>query len=314
MKKRIELIKKCSVVLLGLMIVYAVFTRIQWESEDEENVLLNLSEVTSIQIELEDESFTFVKSEGVWKDVQDEAFPLSSSEMEWMEDVVLNLNVLKEFDAQEDQSVYGLDAPQAVVTINESVTLKIGSETTDSGMYVSTGEDKVYVISKSDGSEFIKSRDDYIQLNTIDGISETALESASFTFDGVVYHFEDEVKTIVDEETEEESNVVIWTLMKDEKKVEVSEEDADEIIACLDKMTVDGWIDYDASEEELLNYGINGKNIIQVELTDSQIELWLGHVDENNECLFIHRDTQLVQLLEAELIDTMYSIVTSYFE
>ncbi len=147
-------------VLLGILVALCAATLavLGWESHQEQiqnsdAVILELKaeDVTALHWTYDDTDLAFTRNdEGVWHWDEDEAFPVSSQQIDRLLDVFSAFGASFIIEDVEDHSQYGLDAPACTIrltTAEQTYTVTLGDfSKLDEQRYVSIGDGNVYLV------------------------------------------------------------------------------------------------------------------------------------------------------------------------
>ena len=90
---------------------------------------LTADDITKISWETADESLSFAKVNGEWKNTADDAFPVNGSVIDSQVETILSVTTGKEIQNTEDKSQFGFDTPAVKVTLNDEIEYVFGNPT-----------------------------------------------------------------------------------------------------------------------------------------------------------------------------------------
>ena len=277
MKRYKKLIILLGVLALACVAVFIV-SRINVYKENisstvETIVTIDTDEVTALSWSYGESSFSFHKDtensteeESIWLYDDDEAFPVNETKISDL------LYSFKEFNTEftiedvEDISMYGLDEPMCVITITAGETvyeLEFGDYSTmDQERYVSIGDGKVYLASKDPTDSYDLELADMIEDDDIPKFSEVS----DVTFAGMENYeiFSDDTGTL-----SWCSDDIYFT--DDNAPFDTSK--VTKLLSNYYNMDQDTYVTYNATEEELAQYGLD----------DPELTMTVNYVSETIE-------------------------------
>lgn len=171
-----------AVVVIGLGVYFAVM--FNPDSDESENVSGNLITIydkdvealNEIDVELKNESFSFVKADGKFVNKEFPDIKLKSSVVD---SLASDISILTAKDIIEEGNInkakYGLDTPKAKITAvfdDETIVLLVGGNTKDSAYFAMLdGTDRVFTLYSTRGDSFVKEFINYrdTQILLVDG-------------------------------------------------------------------------------------------------------------------------------------------------
>ena len=149
------------IVCVGLYFLMGSIAQREAEKELEEDILVtNLVDLVTLEYTDGETTLSFVKEDDAWYVADDKDFALDSSAVETIENVLVDVMAVRQLEAADELSAYGLEDPAYTITMrdaNEKDTiLYIGDTSGDN--YYATVDDKsvIYTIGSSvpDALEF----------------------------------------------------------------------------------------------------------------------------------------------------------------
>ena len=146
------------VLVCELVVCMAAYLGLRWWNDtaedrvvDDKTYLAQLEDITSLTWQRSGETLSFEKDEeGVWHDVSDADFPLDQSYLTALETTLSQLSAVKVISDPEEDSSYGLDAPDLTLTATaadgESLEITVGSEVDGNYYARPAGDSQVYTI------------------------------------------------------------------------------------------------------------------------------------------------------------------------
>lgn len=206
-----------------------------------------------------DESFAFTRSDGAWSVAANPAFPLNQEDVQSMADDLLALVGTRQLDGVTDLAAYGLAEPAFSVTASwsdgTSTTYAMGDETPfGDGYYVSLGhENIVYTIEDDIADIFDTTMNDLAVLESIPVTTAATRLTVGSTLD------------VVKEETSRTINEgELWYDSLTGTALDAA--DAEELITAAQSITWSELAELTASDEELINFGVDEANATSITL------------------------------------------------
>lgn len=251
--------------------------------------------VTAISWTNEAGSVAFIKENGSWKYAVDSAFPLDTTELTEMLELVCNLTAKRKVEAPQALSEYGLAEPAVTVSVQsagKTTQLAVGRQNgMDSLYYLSNGDGNVYLVEAGLFNHFSRGLYDLAVLEEIPDMTEVTgvmLETGAQTLDIVVnaddgsWYFKDTEILLADEPVQ----------------------------ALLDTVTAICWnqcVAYNAQEADLEKYGLDVPGAI-LEITcytgngkvPFRVELGLS---TDNGCYAKIADSSMIYLIDQDILD-----------
>ncbi|MDY3766289.1 MAG: DUF4340 domain-containing protein [Lachnospiraceae bacterium] len=273
--------------------------REQEESEQNRIWITNFDEVKEISYDNGTAQLSFVKEDDEWKYKELTDFPLTQSYLTKIEDTVSHLEASRRLEGGDELKDYGLDEPQATVTVTDdagnTVTLEIGDSVNSEYYLLVEGEDVPYTVASTLYSNIQYDLYDMIEMEEFPDLSEDnilAVEVSNETGSYVLEKREVETATAADataadaaaepdenqEETSEEETEAEpeyeWYLSQDGKRSKVENESMmDDLLDDLENLAFEECENYKGSEEELKNAG----------LSKSETTFTVIYIDEDGE-------------------------------
>lgn len=218
-----------------------------WESGE---VILAIAteDVTAVSWENEKGSWALAKTDGVWHDEADEAFPVDTKKVEAMLKPLEALGAGFVIDEPEKGSDYGLDTPEGTITVTygaETATLTLGAlSRMDEQRYLEIGDGKVYLVTHDPLEEFSAVRDDVMQHDAIPDFSQVE-EVVFYGAENYTLRYDPEVESLCAEDVYFAGETAL-----DSGKVE-------SYLNVLKGLSLEDYMTYTAGEEDLSRYGLN---------------------------------------------------------
>ena len=143
-------------VLAGLCVAIAAVLGLEKHIDsinavNEEIISLAPDSLTRVSWTRDGSTLSFIKEDGVWRDEQDEAFPVDQDAMQELLARFETVQASFVIEDVEDYSQYGLDEPQCTITLSDgdgdTVVELGGYSTMDDKRYVTLGQGTVYLLS-----------------------------------------------------------------------------------------------------------------------------------------------------------------------
>lgn len=299
MKKTIRSIKILTVLCVVFLGIYCLLKNIDFNEEEVKLMLYQLDTIETIEIENEAGNVSLIKEED-WVDQEDEHFPLNTTKVNYLEKQIKALEYTRKYENPKELSEYGLDEGRVSLLINQDVMLIFGNETVDEEVYcMIQGEDSVYTVDQTFVSLLNKTKEEYIQLNQIENVSEETLELFEYSSD----EFYASIYSTIDDEEN-----VIWTLEKKGYVKTLSDEEFSSFASLLENLSITGWINYYAGAEELEEYGLDGSTTLTIQASSETTHLILGNSHEN-ETAVLFEGENLVECVDAEVLQELLEML-----
>ncbi len=245
-------------ILLGVLAVVclATFAAIKFEERQEqirtsEEVILELAaeEVQSLSWSYGDTTLSFTRNEsGNWRWDEDEAFPVNEEKMNELLEQFSAFSVSFAIEEVADYSQYGLDTPACTIilaTAEQEYTLTLGDfSKLDSQRYVSIGDGNAYLVSTDPMETYEITIKDIIEHDK--ALDYDAISAIRFTgaYEWSIDYLEDSTNSVCEEDVYFTDGLPL---------------DTDLVDSYLDDMTLtlNSYVSYNATEEELETYGLN---------------------------------------------------------
>lgn len=188
-----------AVVFIALVAAYFGITRYQsWKSEKESaasaasSVMVTSADtgnLIKISYESSGVTYAFSKEDGTWYYDTDRNFPVKQSIIDSMGSAWGQLQAERQLTETDSLSAYGLENPAYTVSMTDTAgtvtTFYIGSQTGSGDYYAASGDKKtVYTVSSSIESRLKYTMSDWIQLDTVPGVSNATLKQVDITKNG----------------------------------------------------------------------------------------------------------------------------------
>lgn len=251
--------------------------------------------INQIAYENSDGPFTLVlDSEGNWDLEEDAALPVDQSFATDLADVLTDMTAEQSLGTGLTLSDFGLDDPAYTVSVSDadghSMELQIGNQASDGNYYAKLSDsDEVYVIATDLVSAVELGYYDIVDVETFPSLSENKIQNISIVL-------EDGTELVIDKETSEETTtdesgststetVYTWyitgangtrtpasdyqmsTAQTNSSGEEMtSQDEVDAIVTALSGMDIDSCVDYNASDETLVTYGLDSP-VLEITVT-----------------------------------------------
>lgn len=215
------------------------------------------SDITSLFWNYE-EAVSFTNEDGEWKYTEDENMPV---DQELLGEIAENLSsIMSDKMVEEPQalSVYGLDDPAytlSVSTADETVEISIGDESfTDGEVYISIGDDYVYLTDSALIDEISYKLFDLVQLDEVpemEAVTEIAIEKDSPA--DIVYQENSGFGY---------SDAYTYYMKNGEEYQSLDNENTETFFSTLSEFSWEECVDYYAEESEIAAYGLDDPDAV----------------------------------------------------
>ncbi len=255
---------KKMIALLGVLIVLCVATfavsRMDLNAEVVEETpsvsaysIGSDAVVSALSWTYNDETLTFCYADETWSYADDESFPLDSTALESMISVLSDVTASRTLEDVEDLSEYGLDAPQASVTVTTddgTTTLDWGNESTlGDGRYLSIGDGNVYLATDL-LSYFTYELYDLVSMESLPSMTQVT----DFTIDA-------ETQTLslvyLEESGLTYTDALVWFAADEEGYTALDTDLAESLIAEISAISWVSCENYNATDDDLAAYGLD---------------------------------------------------------
>ena len=295
-------------VLAGLCAVILLVTGVQKHIDkittvDKDIVDLDTDSVTKISWTSGGKTLTYEKTDDVWRQSDDAAFPVNQEKLQELLQRFALLNAGFEIDDVQDYGQYGLDSPEVTVTLTTAdgdTVVKFGSYSTmDSKRYVTLGDGEVYLISDDVAGELSTDRDEYLcadsvpAYDTITGI--TAAGETTFT----AQYLPDATPLYTD--------TYDYYAVDGDSYTALSTQKIKDFLSNMAALPTDDYATYRASQENLADYGMDTPTVTYTvqytqDKTDGGFTLALGK--KGDACYARMNDSEIIfKLTEEEYND-----------
>lgn len=293
--------QKSILVLLGvfvlLIVVYLLLGKsnvkkqeAQSEKAESEKIqVTNIEDMQKLSYSNETAQMSFVKSDEKWVVADNTAFPLSQDSVEAIENLAGKLTAVRELEASDQLSDYGLVNPLHIITMtdkNEKETkLLIGNGAGTNYYMMVDGKDTVYTVASSLVEALTFDLNEMIELETFPTIGQAEMEKVTVTVAGV--------ETVYSIDVTEDADAII------------------NIASGLGALNVESCVDYAVTNETLASYGLDEATRTKVEVvyTESKDEekktfvLYVGALTEDGASNYVQIDgSQMVNKVAASAI------------
>ncbi len=255
------------------------------KAKEEEIVVTDIEELQSIAYSYDGEK-KFEKEGDTWYYAEDKEFPLNQSYLQTMESLYGNLKASRELSGGDELTDYGLDTPIYTIELKNSngdiTTLYVGNAINDEYYLTLNNKDKVYTVSSSVIDDISYSLNDMIQMDTFPSISSGNLKKVNII---------------------EQGETITYTSKEEE-----------EIATCaggLRTFAFQGCVDYSATPDELVQYGLDEENRITVEITyadsndkEQTFTLFVGAEDKDGAYYYVQLDgSKMVNKVDSNTVE-----------
>ena len=235
-------------------------------------------------------------------------------------DDILNIKAQRYLEADEydaSDPAYGLAAPEAVVTIDDGITM---TELTVGGMtgvwyYCKSNlSDRLYAIANDLMLAIDQTILDVVRFTKLPGINKTTVRGITLEYNGSTYVFTPNVTTVTvtgDDGSTSEEEQTIWTSQKNGILTQTSSSDIEMGIEALCNLEQVRCVSYNSSEQDYQAYGISEPYaVFQIDYVDNNGEpasytLNCGRLDDAGKSRF-------VQIGGVDQITTVGSVFDSH--
>ena len=296
-------------VLAGLCAVILLVTGVQKHIDkittvDKDIVDLDTDSVTKISWTTGGKTLTYEKTDDVWQQSDDAAFPVDQEKLQALLQRFAPLNAGFEIGDVQDYGQYGLDSPEVTVTLTTAdgdTVVKFGSYSTmDSKRYVTLGDGTVYLIADDVAGELSTDRDEYLRADsvptydTITGI--TATGETTFT----AQYLPDATPLYTD--------TYDYYAVDGDSYTALSTKKIKDFLSDMAALPTDDYATYRASQENLADYGMDTPTVTYTvqytqDKTDGSFTLALGK--KGDACYARMNNSEIIFKLTEEEYDDL---------
>lgn len=283
---------KLMYVLVGVLVVcMAAYLGLRWWNDtaedrvvDDKTYLAQLEDITALTWQRSGETLSFEKDEdGVWHDVSDADFPLDQSYLTALETTLSQLSAVKIIPDPEEDSSYGLDAPDLTLTATaadgESLEITVGSEVDGNYYARPAGDSQVYTIAAALMNQTEYGLMEMIDLDTIPTVTESSVESVEIVSGGVTTLLTKETVTGTDEEGNETTSYV-WS--RDGEALYSEDSNLEDGVDALAGLAFTSCAYWKPSDDTVTACGLDDTATkITITYEGGSVTLLLGGTDEN---------------------------------
>lgn len=245
------------------------------KAESEKIQVTNIEDMQKLSYSNETAQMSFAKSDEKWVVADNTAFPPSQDSVEAIENLAGKLTAIRELEASDQLSDYGLVNPLHTITMtdkNEKETkLLIGNGAGTNYYMMVDGKDIVYTVASSLVEALTFDINEMIELETFPTIGQAEMEKVTVTVAGV--------ETVYSIDVTEDADAII------------------NIASGLGALNVESCVDYAATNETLASYGLDEATRTKVEVvyTESKDEekktfvLCVGALTEDGASNYVDR-------------------------
>jgi hypothetical protein len=272
----------------------------------------DLMAIEKLEWEYNGEKITLSKEGGRWRYAKDGAFPLDLNKVETMLSAIQEIKASRSIEQIDSLSEYGLEEPGCKITVGtlegSKFTYHVGDKNEVTGeYYLLTGQsEKVYMVDSGLHNAFSKTLMDMVQRQEIPDLS-SAKE--------IMIETPDSLKKIVYKDTHKGityTNAYKWFYEFDvEGNIVYSPLGSNKVRrlqSSVSDITWKGCVDYDATNDELANYGLDRPRVVvNVKYSNGDFNLMFGdQVDDN--CYAKTGDTGIVYLVSTDVVEELISV------
>ncbi len=243
------------VVVCVVIVVEKAVTRHVDSINTTDEIILSIApdDLTAASWSNEDGELSFAKTDGVWQDAGDAAFPVNQDTLTDFLDHFSEVHATFIIDDVADYDQYGLENPECTITLTgadgDTVVSLGGYSTMDAQRYVSIGDGRVFLV-EDDLLEYVSvERDDFMQMDEIPAFDNlTELKVQGDTDLDIVY---------------DEEGVYAYTSQYNYYQIDQSGhqylDDAltESYLSSLQGLDLSNYVTYTASDEDLSQYGLD---------------------------------------------------------
>lgn len=296
-------------VLAGLCAVILLVTGVQKHIDkittvDKDIVDLDTDSVTKISWTSGGKTLTYEKTDDVWQQSDDAAFPVDQEKLQELLQRFAPLNAGFEISDVQDYGQYGLDSPEVTVTLTTAdgdTVVKFGSYSTmDSKRYVTLGDGAVYLISDDVASELSTDRDEYLCADSVPAYdtitSITAAGKTTFT----AQYLPDATPLYTD--------TYDYYAVDGDSYTALSTQKIKDFVSKMAALPIDDYATYRASQENLADYGMDTPTVTYTvqytqDKTDGSFTLALGK--KGDACYARMNNSEIIFKLTEEEYDDL---------
>ena len=296
-------------VLAGLCAVILLVTGVQKHIDkittvDKDIVDLDTDSVTKISWTSGGKTLTYEKTDDVWQQSDDAAFPVDQEKLRELLQRFAPLNARFEISDVQDYGQYGLDSPEVTVTLTTAdgdTVVKFGSYSTmDSKRYVTLGDGTVYLIADDVAGELSTDRDEYLSADSVPAYDTiTGIMAAGETTFTAQY---------LPDATPLYTDTYDYYAVDGDSYTALSTQKIKDFLSDMAALPTDDYATYRASQENLADYGMDTPTVTYTvqytqDKTDGSFTLALGK--KGDACYARMNNSEIIFKLTEEEYDDL---------
>ncbi len=259
------------------------YTESQTSNATELFTMESTDDAISLSWEYDGENYSFSKTDDEWVYDYDDAFPADQDEIVSLLYNLVSVESSKTIESPEDTAQYGLDEPTVVVSVSTSeneITMEFGDATSITGeYYCSIGDGNVYLVSSTIADSFEIDLISIVEMEEIPSMDDT--NSLTVTTADATYEFEH-----IEDSGIYYSDEYVWFYDDDGEYVTLDNELFDSYLSEAIDISFISCVTYNASDEELEEYGLNDPSIsFSVNYTRTE-EVETDETDEDGNIIY----------------------------
>lgn len=296
-------------VLAGLCAVILLVTGVQKHIDkittvDKDIVDLDTDSVTKISWTSGGKTLTYEKTDDVWQQSDDAAFPVDQEKLQELLQRFAPLNAGFEISDVQDYGQYGLDSPEVTVTLTTAdgdTVVKFGSYSTmDSKRYVTLGDGAVYLISDDVAGELSTDRDEYLSADSVPAYDTITVITATGETTFTAQYLPDATPLYTD--------TYDYYAVDGDSYTALSTQKIKDFLSDMAALPTDDYATYRASQENLADYGMDTPTVTYTvqytqDKTDGSFTLALGK--KGDACYARMNDSEIIFKLTEEEYDDL---------
>lgn len=291
-------------ILLGVLAVLIAVTTIVKKTEEKkeeirtsEDLILAVDpdSVDALSWQYEDTALSFHK-DGEWHWDEDEAFPVNELKMQKLLDVFRNFTSSFTIENAEDLGQYGLDDPVCTIRLSaggNSWQVDLGAfSTMDAQRYVSTGDGKVYLVSRDPFGTYEVGIRDMIQNDELPYYDHVEKLSFAGTENYEAAYDEESTASCCDSD--------VYFVKQGEEELPLDTGKVEDYTTNLRLLELNNYESYNVTDEELSTWGLDTPELsVTVDYTSPQKDE-SGSVTDTPGTVTIHLGRNREELAERE--------------
>lgn len=298
-KKPLWILLGVFILLLAVYVGIGTWNDIKSEQEQKQQEagqikVTEMSGLQSISYKSDSQEMAFEKEEDIWYYAKDKTFPLNQNYVKTMENEFGSMVATRGLENSDELADYGLEEPAYTIQLMDAegneTNLYIGDAVGEDYYLTLDDQEKVYTVGSSVVSAMMYDLDDMIQFEEFPSIGSGNLKQVVIT--------EGQKETVYNADMSDDSEAIAG------------------IAGGLGAVSFAACENYNVTETELAEYGLDGEHRITVEVTytdeeeaEAVLTMYIGNTDASETYRYVLVDgSKMVNEVTVEIINNILSI------